>query len=213
VTPPAQSYASANLPDRVRELELELSKIVVEPPQLWQFDALQGEANAMLAQTQDAQVQAHLRDFLDRITRFQQVRDGYTQFGQAVEPVADVPVPELGAPVDPMGELVQNVRQRVREDFAQPRGEETGGSIDEPLYDAVGLLKPVVSRRNGAPQYALVDGRGDVVSFVTPTPDLNLKPYVGRRVGVNGSRGFMTEFRRAHVTAGRITPVDATIRR
>jgi hypothetical protein len=115
--------------------------------------------------------------------------------------------------VDPVGELVQNVRQRVREDFAEAREESVGSSIDEPLYDAVGLLKPVVSRRNGAPQYALVDGKGDVVSFVTPTPDLNLKPYIGRRIGVNGSRGFMTDFRRAHVTAGRVTPVDAPLRR
>ena len=56
-------------------------------------------------------------------------------------------------------------------------------------------------------------GKGDVVSFVTPTPDLNLKPYVGRRIGVNGTRGFMTEFRRAHVTAGRVTPIDAPLRR
>lgn len=214
VTPPAQTYAPAKTSERLREMELQLSRIVVEPPQQWQFDALRGEANTMLVQAQDAQVQAQLRDFLDRITRFQQVRDGYTQFGQAVEPTADEDsVPELGPPVDPVGEIVQNVRERVREDFAEPREADTGDSVDEPLYDAVGLLKPVVSRRNGAPQYALVDGRGDVVSFVTPTPDLNLKPYVGRRVGVNGSRGFMTEFRRAHVTAGRVTPVDSPIRR
>jgi len=59
----------------------------------------------------------------------------------------------------------------------------------------------------------LVDERGKVVSFITPTPDLNLKPYVGRRVGVHGKRGFMTEYRRAHVTAGRVTPLEGPIRR
>jgi uncharacterized protein YraI len=220
VTPPARTYTAVEIPERLREMELQLSQIVVEPPQQWQFDSLQGEANAMLIQAQDAQVQAQLRDFLGRVTRFQQVRDGYSQFGQpnsqagqSVEQFSNAPVPDLGPPVDPVGELVQNVRQRVREDFAEPREESVGSSIDEPLYDAVGLLKPVVSRRNGAPQYALVDGKGDVVSFVTPTPDLNLKPYIGRRIGVNGSRGFMTDFRRAHVTAGRVTPVDAPLRR
>jgi hypothetical protein len=146
------------------------------------------------------------------------VRDGYRQLGQpaaayTTTPITESPLIELAPPVDPMGEIVQNVRQRVREDLAEPPVESTGDSIDEPLYDAVGLLKPVVSRRDGAPRYALVDGKGEVVSFVTPTPDLNLQPYVGRRIGVNGSRGFMNEFRRAHVTAGRATTIDATVRR
>jgi hypothetical protein len=59
----------------------------------------------------------------------------------------------------------------------------------------------------------LVDDSGGVISFVTPTPDLNLQPYVGMRIGVNGSRGFMPEYRKAHVTAGRVTPIEDRIRR
>jgi hypothetical protein len=74
-------------------------------------------------------------------------------------------------------------------------------------YDAVGLLKPVVSRSDHSPHYALVDDKGKVVSFVTPTTDVNLQPYIGRRIGVNGTRGFMPEYRRAHVMANRITPI------
>jgi hypothetical protein len=77
----------------------------------------------------------------------------------------------------------------------------------------VGILRPVVSRRPGAPQFALVDDRGQVLSFVTPTPDMNLQPYLGRRVGVVGNRGFIVEFNRAHVTAARVTPLgDRVIR-
>ena len=78
----------------------------------------------------------------------------------------------------------------------------------EALYDAVGTLKPVVSRRDKAPHYALVDDHGDVVTFVTASADLNLQPYVGKRIGVRGSRGFMPEYRRAHVTASRVTPLE-----
>jgi hypothetical protein len=74
-------------------------------------------------------------------------------------------------------------------------------------YDAVGILRPVVSRRPGAPQFALVDERGQVLSFVTPSPDVNLQPYLGRRVGVVGNRGFITEFNRSHVTAARVMPI------
>jgi hypothetical protein len=46
-----------------------------------------------------------------------------------------------------------------------------------------------------------------VISFVTPSPDVNLQPYLGHRVGITGNRGFIPEFNRAHVTAGRVTPL------
>jgi hypothetical protein len=75
-------------------------------------------------------------------------------------------------------------------------------------YDAVGILRPVVSRRPGAPQFALVDERGQVVSFVTATPDLNLQPYLGHRIGVYGNRGYIPEFQRSNVTASRVTPLN-----
>lgn len=78
----------------------------------------------------------------------------------------------------------------------------------EALYDAVGTLKPVVSRRAQAPQFALVDDHGDVVTFVTASPDVNLQTFVGQRIGVRGNRGFMPEYRRAHVTASRVTQLE-----
>ena len=225
---------SVDRQDRAIELQLRLSQIVSQPPATWQFDQIAAEANTLLQETDSATARAEMRDLLDRIARFRRIRAGHAQVAAAAVPTAatvptatltggvtpvdsttteeQFPVPELGAPVSPMAELVQGVRDRVQQDLLD--GEESGPSgIDESRFDAVGLLKPVVSRRNNAPQYALVDQRGDVVSFVTPTPDLNLKPYVGRRVGVNGTRGFMNEYRRAHVTAGRITQVDDVIRR
>src|SRR5262249_7297993 len=78
-------------------------------------------------------------------------------------------------------------------------------------YDAVGVLRPVVSRRPGAPPFALVNEQGQVVSFVTPSPDVNLQPYLGRTIGVVGTRGYVPEFRRGHVTASRVTPVGDKI--
>jgi hypothetical protein len=80
-------------------------------------------------------------------------------------------------------------------------------------YDAVGVLRPVVSRRPGAPQFALVDEHGQVLTFVTPTPDVNLQAYIGHRVGVVGNRGFIAEFNRTHVTAARVTPLNDTVLR
>lgn len=219
-TAPARTFTAEEIPDRLRQLELELSQMVTAPAQEWQLDGLRAEANAMLAQSQDVAVSSELRELLDRIARFQQVRDGYNQLAQGpvTTPITETEVPgygpdygpTLGLAGDPVSEIVQNVRDRVREDLGTS---DDAISADQRQYDAVGMLKPVVSRRQGAPRYALVDSTGEVVSFVTPTPDLNLRPYVGRRIGINGSRGFMNEYRRAHVTAGRVTPIESTVRR
>jgi hypothetical protein len=50
-----------------------------------------------------------------------------------------------------------------------------------------------------------------VVTFVTASPDVNLQAFIGQRIGVRGNRGFMPEYRRAHVTASRITPLEQTL--
>jgi hypothetical protein len=79
---------------------------------------------------------------------------------------------------------------------------------DGTRFDAVGVLRPVNSRRPGAPPFALVDERGQVLSFITPTAGMNLQPLVGQRIGVMGNRGYIPEFQRAHVVAGRALPVS-----
>ncbi|NOZ41512.1 MAG: SH3 domain-containing protein [Planctomycetes bacterium] len=205
LTPPISATLGS-----VEELELRLSQTVVEPPKQWELEPLEAAANSLLEQTKTPPVRAQLREVLQRIARFQQVQQRYNN------PTLPAPVErdpfETGELGDSGGltSLSSSVRNRVRQDLAN-----NSRTIDanKPLYDATGLLKPVVSKRPEAPKYALVDERGKVVSFITPTPDLNLKPYVGRRIGVHGKRGFMTEYRRAHVTVGRVTPLEGPIRR
>jgi hypothetical protein len=86
---------------------------------------------------------------------------------------------------------------------------------DTPLqpFDASGILRPVIARRSVAPDYALVDDLGQVLSFVTPGPNVNLQPYLGRRVGIYGLRGFLPQYQRSHLTAGRVTPLDGQVLR
>lgn len=202
----------------VEELELRLSQTVVQPPKQWELDPLEAAANSLLSSTKEPSVRAQLREVLTRITRFQQVQDGYENPGPTVLPARDpFESPGLITPVS--GEssyehtgLSADVRDRVQQDLSGETGELTA-TASKPLYDATGMLKPVVSKREKAPQYALVDDQGKVVSFVTPAPDLNLQPYIGRRIGVHGTRGYMPEYRRAHVTAGRVTPIEGTLRR
>jgi hypothetical protein len=217
---------AAPLDQRVSEMQLRLSQIVVQPPATWRLAALREESAALLAQEQSPQVREQLRDLLDRVATFETVQARYNNpAGLAATTTitspagaALTPQPPSMPPTPGLTGQTSEVLARVRSDLGvdntitpTPGGPApTAGApaATEALYDAVGTLKPVVSRREQAPRYALVDDHGDVVTFVTASSDVNLQPYIGKRIGVRGNRGFMPEYRRAHVTASRITPLE-----
>jgi len=219
--------------DNVEELEVRLSQAVVQPPKQWELGPLEAAANDLLAETKSPPVRAQLREVLERIARFQEVQQRYNNLASptlsssvARDPIAADPFASTDANNSNSSTLTglsSNIRARALQDLegqairggsgSRASARDAIASVNKPLYAATGLLKPVISKRAEAPQYALVDERGKVVSFVTPTPDLNLNPYVGRRIGVHGTRGFMPEYRRAHVTAGRVTLIEGTVRR
>ena len=59
------------------------------------------------------------------------------------------------------------------------------------------------------PTYALVNADREVIAFITAAPGVNLKPLIGRQIGVSGQRGFMPEFKKPHITALRFEPLDS----
>jgi hypothetical protein len=71
----------------------------------------------------------------------------------------------------------------------------------------------VDSPKLGAPRYALLDEQGDVRCYVTPAPGLNLRGYVGKQVGVTGTRGYMPEQRANHLVARHIAELDGALLR
>ena len=213
---------------RVTEMQLRLSQIVVQPPATWQLGALREEAASLLAQGETPELRDQLRDLLDRIATFESVQTRYRTAGAALATAGgagqSAATPSLagvtgpaGAPEPGMTGQTAEVLARVRSDLGADGsitptpGAAPPASVlaaNDAKYDAVGTLKPVVSKRAQAPRFALVDDHGDVVTFVTASPDVNLQSYVGKRIGVLGNRGFMPEYRRAHVTANRVTPLE-----
>ena len=77
-------------------------------------------------------------------------------------------------------------------------------------YDAVGKLTSVRSQRPNAPPFALIDASGLPVAFVTPALGVNLQPMLGHQIGVSGSRGYMPEFQKPHITAMLADPLDGS---
>lgn len=169
---------------RLRELEhidMELSAIVAADISQWSFDELNERAERALRGAQGSLERGRARLLLDKLARFDDIKRRHDALG-------DAPFPASG------------------------RALATGAGlrrIEDARFDGVGRLSPVVSQRTGGPQYALLDASGAVRSFVTPAPGVNLRPFIDRRVGVSGQRGYLTDLQRQHISVQRVTLLDA----
>jgi uncharacterized protein YgiM (DUF1202 family) len=186
--PPA-GPAVDDLARQLAEIELRLSRMAAAPRDLWNTERLERDTEQLLAKAQNVEDRAAVKATLAKIDRFGALSRQAQSLAAGSAGSGDPRTTAGQPPVTPLPGSMANT------------------SAEASRYDAIGILRPVVSKRPGAPQFALVDQQGQVVSFVTPTPDVNLQPYLGHRVGVVGSRGFIPEFQRAHVTAGRVTPL------
>lgn len=186
---------------RLIALELALSTIIVERPNLWRFDRLDTEAADLLTAAGNDAQRAAVRDVATRIDNFRRLgarlrgatddASGWRSPSQAVAQTQ----PRLAPPT----RLTSTTNPRTAADGR---------------HDASGVLRPVVSQRPDAPKYAVVDEEGRIAALVTPTPELDtrLKNLVGKRVGLDGQRGYRTDLRREHVVAERVTPLDTLLR-
>jgi len=168
---------------RQRELDridLELSAMVVEEISTWSFGPLNDRANALLEQAQTPAERGRARQLVDKLARFEDIKKRHDAIRN----------PQQAAPG---GLAATNIAPRT---------------VVDPRFDGVGRLAPVVSQRPGAPQFALIDASNTVVSFITPAPGVNLRPYVDKQVGVNGQRGYRTDLQREHINVQRVTLVD-----
>ena len=173
---------------QVNEIDVELAIMVAEEPTVWKFDQLALRAQSLLAQADTAVERGRARMLVSRITRFQDLK-------QRSDSVAAL-----------RQETEQTNRQLVSLRVPGAGGNPAGGSS----YDGTGRLTRVVSPNPGAPRYALVDKSGAVQCYVSPAPGVDLRHYVGREVGVTGTRGYMPEQRAQHLMAKHITPLEAT---
>jgi hypothetical protein len=178
----------ADFDEAVDELDLELSTIVAQEPGNWNFEDLRRSANRLLARSNTAVERGRVRTLLSKIDRFDDISQRYAN------------VMDVRATTD----------RRNRELQGPGRTALQRSIADEPRYDGVGKLAQVVSKKVGTPQYALLDQTGAVRYYITAAPGVNLRAYLGRDVGINGTLGYLPDEQAQHVTAKRIVTVDMT---
>ncbi len=204
--PGADAAASGSFESNLTAVDLALSAMVVQDMSIWKFDDLERRGERVLDQAQASDQREHAKQLLDRIAKFADVKhrsDAVALLGTGLDrsrlqltamttpPATTLPSLSSSAPIATMPSPVVPPGAASR-------------------YDAVGKLTSVRSQRPNAPPFALIDASGLPVAFVTPAPGVNLQPMLGHQIGVSGSRGYMPEFQKPHITAMLADPLDGS---
>lgn len=202
--PPTERPTRGNsLRAELDSIELALSQMVAQDASQWDFTEINRRAEQLLDQSATAIERGRSRMLLRKIARFEDIAQGYADVRksgmQTSRPVAPLDDRDVTPPT------VTDARTRAPASDAPPRsGEFTG----------VGRLTQVMSRRPGAPLFALVDDNRQVRYFVAPSAGINLRSYVGKQVGISGVAALHRDYSKQVLTAERIDILsDGILRR
>jgi len=197
---------SGDLATQLANLELELAQMVTHPPEQWRLEPLLVECDAALRTADGPLERGHVRLLLRRVERFADIQREYAEssgpdFDSA--PIADEPgllFADRSAADRPTADRA--IVERLATDDRE---------TDGPSYDGTGRLAQVVARGNDTPRYILLDKFGKPRCYISPAAGVNLQPFVGREVGVQGTLGYLPEHAAQHVTVRQIVPLQGRL--
>jgi hypothetical protein len=183
---PARRLTAEEFRTELDDINTELSIMLVEDPAVWNCEELERRAKALLDQAETAEQRGHARVLVNRIAHAQDVR-------RSSDAVAAAPT---------------GLERRTRRlaDIAASNPGRSG--VAEGQFDSVGRLTRVQSPKLGAPRYALVDDQGNILTYVSPAPGINMQYYLGRRIGINGVRGHVADQDAELLTAKNVRTLD-----
>jgi len=173
---------------QLEELDLELSAEVAKEPATWNLAPLRARSEQLLARSGTALDRGRVRLVQRKVARFEDIKQRHDTIVTA--------------------QLATDMRNR---DVQQATlGGAMGVRSDTDRFDGSGKLTQVYPAQAGVASFALVDDQGKVTQYVTAAPGVNLRPYIGYKVGVQGALGFMPDAKTRHVTAKRVALVEET---
>ncbi|MEZ6094091.1 MAG: hypothetical protein R3C03_07595 [Pirellulaceae bacterium] len=181
----APTFGADTLSDRLRRLEVSIASEIIKPAEMWN---LEGFAQQLIeiqstAQTDDERRQAQvLVGKLDRLRETHQtlLRSSAVGGSRGLRNGSNA----VGTGVD------SSVKNGT-------------------TYDAYGWLN-VLTRDSGrvSPSYVLQDDDGKIIFHIEPIPGIDLSPYLHKKIGVIGERGFNQTLKLKHVNVERVVVLD-----
>ncbi len=183
-----RTFSPEEYREELERIDTALSFMVVEEPTVWKFDGLNRRAESLLAQAETALERGRAKVLVRKIADFEGIGTRYAE-------------------LNVVRRRAERTRQLLAERNPSEQANRRAADADD-RFDGIGELTRVESAKADAPRYALLDDQGKIRCYVSAAPGVRLQAYVGRRIGVNGTRGYMLEQRTTHVMARHISPLD-----
>lgn len=195
----------------VYQLQQRLSEMVTRPMQQWNFGELKDKVQYYISNGSSPTERGQARLLLERIGEFERhaMKSGYSlsslNSNSAIggPPVTSVPAIGVGS-ASPMASQSPTAPV-VTASFAAPATGSGSDTMAAKNFDATGWLVPVHAAQPGQPTHALTSDSGQIIAYVTALPGMNLDRFVNQAVGIHGLRGYLNEFRAAHIEAQNVT--------
>ncbi len=198
----AMNYDNSNneeVPEQFQTPEIQsalvhLTREVASPTEQWNFVELKDQASSWVENGATAMVRGEARLLMERIERFESLRQRTLGLAQDVSMMAQQT--RLASPVLPASASNTGVNgSAVANAFAT-------NAVAE--GDASGWLVQVHTTIKGQPEFALTDDTGKVITYVQSTPALNLRRYLQQPVTVYGMRGYIPNLAAKQILAERV---------
>lgn len=175
----------------VNQLDADLSYIISNSDSAhWETEGLLMRANRLMNYAKTTQEKERLEHVRQKIIEADGVRQNRQQFQKLLSTASEDGITPLASGTDRAGKPYVNYAG-VSE-FPAPFSTEPG------RWDYSGILVKVQRQRYAhlsLPPYAIVNEDGILRCYVTPAPNMDLSPYVKKRVSLAGSRNYMRDQR------------------
>ncbi|MEE2825132.1 MAG: hypothetical protein VYE64_00735 [Planctomycetota bacterium] len=177
-----------DLSQRLTDLELALTREMLNPPSNWQLVPLIQQTQVIYQGSADAIERSQAERLLNKLRNCQQLK--FKVENSRAQPISSPRGLRSGKPV--------------------------GNGIDLEVqmgttYDAFGWLDKLVRDSGNSPStFVIKDDSGKITHHVSPVPGLNLHRYLRQKVGVIGQRGYHQQLRLDHVTVERVVVLQKT---
>jgi hypothetical protein len=195
---------------------LQLSAIVSRPTRDWQLNSVRDTAVFWIERGETPLVRGEARLLLDRIDRFESIRQRSLALGDTPSAAWSTQTPSH-TNLQPNSYPSNNPPSAAQPNqFSVSNASSVSYAPTAPYTEAVpqrvaalggemsGWLQAVHTSYPGQPEFALTDDAGNVLAYVRSTPGLNLRRYMEQPVTVFGTRGYIPNLAAKQIIADRV---------
>ncbi len=164
----------------LNDLQLELSRQMASGASAAMVEPIRRRAQMWIEQLSDALERERARVLIERVEQYQRV--SRRRDGQPP--------------------LVPEARPAAA--FAPA----SGSAPTAQPFDREGYLVQVYSARPDSPPFALTNGAGQTLAYVSPVPGLNLRNHLNAKVGLQGELSYLTGLETPHFIAKRVVRIS-----